>query len=206
MGARAACRSADWRHRLRNHPARMVSPPCEDSGPAHWRTIKPAYRITLADGTSLTAEPTTGFSPNEAGSSSPPPMPATGRPTVSHHPQQAHGDGAVRRACCANSATGSPSAGLSAATACWRRISMLRRPSARPASSSAGAGGRQALQRAQSFDGLEAPPRVLFQRALANRRPMRAIRTHARMSVERIRTVVWPVEPSLQWCWVPKLI
>ncbi|MGH7948586.1 MAG: LAGLIDADG family homing endonuclease, partial [Candidatus Binataceae bacterium] len=60
----------------------------------------------------------------------------------------------------------------------------------------------EALQRARQYliERQVATQEFVFQEALAGRRPMRAIRTHALSSVEQVRRLIaWPTVPSRSW-------
>ncbi|MDE2196640.1 MAG: PA0069 family radical SAM protein [Gammaproteobacteria bacterium] len=60
----------------------------------------------------------------------------------------------------------------------------------------------EALQRAQRYlyDWNVSAHDCLFQEAIGNRRTMHAIRTHARVSVERVREIIaWPVDTPRNW-------
>jgi DNA repair photolyase len=173
---------------------------------AHWRTIKPAYRVTLEDGTSLVAGADHRFLTERgwkfvAG-------PAAGR--RSDRP-------------CLTIRNKLMGTGQFAAPVAQERayrlgyLCGLIRGDGLLASYRYARAGRahgdqhqfrlalcdgEALERAREY--LMAweieTHAFLFQPAVANRRSMHAIRTRARLDVERIRDLmVWPAEPELEW-------
>ena len=173
---------------------------------AHWRTIKPAYRIALADGTSLVAGADHRF------------LTERGWKFVTG----THACGGQQRPCLTtcNKLMGTSGFAEPVEQNGDYRLGYLcglvRGDGLLASYRYARAGGEhgdqhqfrlalcdsEALQRAREYlMGWEVSTQeFLFQRAMANRRPIQAIRTHARPSVERIRELVaWPGEPSLEW-------
>ncbi|MGH7555373.1 MAG: hypothetical protein ACREMQ_20420, partial [Longimicrobiales bacterium] len=172
---------------------------------AHWSVIKPAYRVTLEDGTTLVAGPDHRFltergwkfvSGAEQGRTRRPHLTpnnklmgtgAFARPPEKNSDYEIgylcgviRGDGLLgfyryQRAGRTNGDQHQFRLALCDVEALLRTQDYLRR--------------RQV--NTQQF---------VFQQAIAGRRPMQAIRTHARSNVEQIRSLIaWPTAPSREW-------
>jgi DNA repair photolyase len=173
---------------------------------AHWSTIKPAYRITLEDGTSLIAGPDHRF------------LTERGWKFVTG----AMGRGAAQRPYLTTNNKLMGSGAFAPLPAKDRDYQLgylcgLVRGGGHLASYHYQRSGRvhgdqhqfrlalcdtQALQQAQEYlrDCQIATQEFVFQRAAHGRRIMHAIRTHARPDVEQIRALIaWPAVPSPRW-------
>jgi DNA repair photolyase len=173
---------------------------------AHWSVIKPAYRITLADGTVLVAGADHRF------------LTERGWKFVTGAEQ-----GTARRP---HVTTGNKLMGTGAFAAPPEQdadyrtgylCGLIRGDGMLAQYSYAGLAGSarrqyqfrlalcdsQALDRAQqwlSLASIETQRRV-FCTGSATRRPMHAIRTHARLNVQRVRELIaWPSDASQSWC------
>lgn len=173
---------------------------------AHWSVIKPAYRVTLEDGTSLVAGPDHRFLTERGwkfvtgtmGRSD------TQRPYLTVN----------------NKLMGIGAFALSVSKSADYRFGYLCgmiRGDALLASYRYEREGRahgdqhqfrlalcdiEALQRAREYlaDLQIATQEFIFQKAAVGYRPMRGIRTHAKLNVDRIRTLIaWPSFPSDEW-------
>ncbi len=173
---------------------------------AHWRAIKPAYRITLEDGTSLVAGADHRF------------LTERGWKFVA----ETHACDGERRPHLTTRNKLMGTGGFVAASVkdLDYRIGYLCgviRGDGLLASYQYQRAGRvhgdqhqfsltlcdtEALQRTQEYlrDWQIHTSEFLFQRAAGARKVMRAIRSHARPEVERIRSLIaWPVEPTPEW-------
>jgi len=173
---------------------------------AHWSVIKPAYRVTLEDGTSLVAGADHRF------------LTERGWKFVTG---DAAGEGAQRPHLTSNNKLMGTGAFASAAPKSREfRLGYLTgmiRGDGLLASYFYQRAGREhgnqhqfrlalcdtdALERAQKYlrDCYVFTQEFVFQKAAAGRRVMHAIRTHARSDVEQIRALIaWPASPSPDW-------
>jgi DNA repair photolyase len=174
---------------------------------AHWRTIKPAYQITLDDGTSLVAGADHRFltergwkfvSEKHACDDAPRPHLTTsnklmGTGAFAHTPakgrdyRQGYLCGVIR------------GDGLLASYHYHR----LGRVHGDQHQFRLALCDLEALHQAQEFlgDWQIDTSEYVFAKAATGRQAMHAIRSHARPNVERIRALVtWPTEPSTEWC------
>jgi DNA repair photolyase len=171
---------------------------------AHWSVVKPAYRITLEDGTTLTAGPDHRF------------LTERGWRFVSDGPR-----GAQRP----HLTTGNKLMGVGGFAAAANKdadyergylCGMIRGDGLLASYSYARVGRRNGDQHQFRFalcdgEALERTRLYLqqlsietydfeFQRAIGGRQAMRAIRTYARNHVERIRAIIaWPADASRSW-------
>jgi DNA repair photolyase len=173
---------------------------------AHWSVVKPAYRVTLEDGTSLLAGPDHRFLTERGwkfvtgtmGRSS------TQRPYLTTNnklmgtgafalPVEKDRDYRLGYLCGVIRGDGLLAsyhyqrAGRTHGDQHQFRLALC---------------DREALQRAQEYlsEWQVATHEFVFQKAVAGRRDLPAIRTHARLDVERIRSfIAWPATPSRGW-------
>jgi DNA repair photolyase len=173
---------------------------------AHWSVVKPAYRITLEDGTCLVAgadhrfltERGWKFVTGTMGRSS------TQRPYLTVH-NKLMGTGAFARA-----PTKDRHYRLGYLSGLVRGDGLLATYHYQQAGRTHGDQHQfrlalcdmEALQRARDYLlqwGI-ATQEFVFQKAMGERQAMYAIRTHARPAVEQIRTLIaWPGTPSHEW-------
>jgi DNA repair photolyase len=173
---------------------------------AHWQTIKPAYRLTLEDGTTLVASADHRFLTDRGWK----------------HVRETDNGGSAQRP---HLTTNNKLMGTGAfATRSVKNddyrlgyLGGMIRGDGLLASYHYQRSGRthgdqhqfrlalcdiEALQRTEEylFDLQIRTGRFVFQEAVVGRRDMHAIRTHARASVERIRELIeWPTTPSTEW-------
>lgn len=174
---------------------------------AHWRTIKPAYRVTLEDGTALLAGADHRFLTERGwkfvarshscdrrqrpylttnnklmGTGAFPAPPAkTPEYTLGYLCGVIRGDGLL-------ASYRYQRAGRQNGDQHQFRLALT---------------DQEALDRTEAFlrDWQIGTEAFLFQRAVAGRQEMRGIRTHARANVERIRELIaWPGQRSSAWC------
>ncbi len=172
---------------------------------AHWSTIKPAYRILLADGTELVASADHRFLTNRGwkyviGSQ----WGRARRPHLTqnveligtgHFGMAPHTDAEYQKGYLAGMIRGDGLIG----TYCYNG---RRRETDVQHQFRLALVDFEALYRARQYlSGFDvSTTECAFKQNIANRKPMRAIRTHARTSVERIRALItWPTNPRLEW-------
>jgi len=173
---------------------------------AHWRTVKPAYRITLEDGTCLVAGADHRFLTERGWKfvSRTHPCDGSQRPYLTTR-SKLMGTGAF-----ASPPTGGREYKLGYLCGAIRGDGLLAsyhdqragRRNADQRQFRLALCDQEALDRTAEFlhDWQIGTEAYLFQVAAGARREMRAIRTHARPGVDRIRELVaWPNEPSLEW-------
>jgi DNA repair photolyase len=173
---------------------------------AHWRVIKPAYRITLEDGTSLTAGPDHRFLTErgwkfvtgaECGAARRPHLTVVNKlmgvgafaePIAKNEDyRQGYLSGMIR----GDGHLGEyryPRAGRANGDQYRFRLALC---------------DTEALARAQAYlyGYAISTQEFAFCQASSGRRAMRAIRTSARQSVQNVRNIIaWPGEPSREWC------
>ncbi|HEY5019770.1 MAG TPA: hypothetical protein VII17_02010, partial [Steroidobacteraceae bacterium] len=173
---------------------------------AHWSVIKPAYRISLADGTVLIAGADHRFltergwkfvTGTQCGASRRPHLTTgnklmgTGAFTAAPEPDADYRTGYLRGLIRSDGLLGQYSylrAGRGLDTQHQFRLALC---------------DPQALHRAEEwlqFASVETQ-RFMFYAGSAIRRPMQAIRTHARLNVQRVRELIaWPSSISRAWC------
>ena len=173
---------------------------------AHWRTVKPAYRVTLEDGTSIVAGGDHRFLTERGWRfvSQTHPCDGSHRPYLTTR-DKLMGTGAF---------TAAPARGreykLGYLCGAIRGDSLLASYHYQRAGRRNGDQhrfglalcDREALDRTAELlrDWQIGTEMFSSQMAAGARRDMRAIRTHARPSVDRIRELIaWPSEPSLEW-------
>ena len=173
---------------------------------AHWSVIKPAYRVTLEDGTSLVTGPDHRFLTERGWKF------VTGTMSRSsiQRPYLTVNNKLMGTGTFASAPVKDRDYRIGYLCGMIRGDGLLGSYSYKRAS---GANNNQhqfrlalcdteALERARSYllDRDIATREFLFQRAVAGRRTMHAIRTHARADVERIRALIaWPASPEPAW-------
>lgn len=174
---------------------------------AHWRTIKPAYRITLADGTTVVAGGDHRFLTERGWKFVSEPHPCSGaqRPHLTtsnklmgtgQFAQPAAKNSAYKRGYLCGVIRGDGHLGS-------YRYQRVGRTNGDQHRFRLALCDQEALTRTQDYlQEWEIETRgIVFQAAGAGRREMRAVRTSAQSSVDMIRELIrWPETPELDWC------
>jgi len=173
---------------------------------AHWSVIKPAYRVTLEDGTTLVTGPDHRFLTERGWKFVVNSRPAIGQDRAHLTPNnKLMGTGAFAGAVPRNG-----NFQLGYLSGMIRGDALLRSYHYERVGRSSGEQHRfrlalcdhEALQRAETYlrDWQIATRRFVFQEAAAGRGAMQAIRTSARVDLENIRELIgWPRTPSREW-------
>jgi len=172
---------------------------------AHWSVVKPAYRITLEDGTQLIASADHRFLTNrgwkyitgtEQGSETRPHLTTNNKLLgIGRFTSQPEADLEYKRGYLCGMIRGDGLLGsytYHGRRKAWDTVHQFRLALV----------DSEALQRARQYLLVFEVPtyEFLFQRETARRQPLRAIRTSARLHVERVGQLVrWPMDASVSW-------